>query len=82
MAVAVDHFKSVIGDEFKDLNQIHPKGVLIVGDSSGLTERKKASFNFFRQGLFSMTVITYDELLSRLGILYDVRVEELGEPKR
>ena len=55
MAVAVDHFKSVIGDEFKDLNQIHPKGVLIVGDSSGLTERKKASFNFFRQGPVSYT---------------------------
>ena len=42
----------------------------------------RQAISFFRQGLFSMTVITYDELLSRLGILYDVRVEELGEPKR
>lgn len=30
----------------------------------------KKSFNYFRQGLFGLTVITFDELLHRLKQLY------------
>jgi len=55
---------------FEQLNRLHPKGVLITGSLSGLSQRQRESFNQFRYGLFSLTVITYDEVLSRLRALF------------
>jgi hypothetical protein len=77
IAVAVDQFEAVLarGEFNLHINRIHPKGVLIIGSLDDLTERQASSFNHFRNGQYSLTVITYDELLRRLGILYDV---ELG----
>lgn len=73
VAVAVDHFESVLGKTHKDIeNRIHPKGALIVGTSAGLNERQRESFNLFRHGLHSLTVITYDELLRRLEVLFGI----------
>jgi hypothetical protein len=37
---------------------------------AGLSQREKDSFNHFRYGLHSVTVITFDELLHRLRLLY------------
>jgi hypothetical protein len=75
IAVAVDYFESVLArGDFGDLNRVHPKGVLIAGRTDGLGARKKSSFDHFRQGLFSLTVITFDELLNRLAILHDVEI--------
>lgn len=75
IAVAIEHFGSVLAKGFGGkLNRAHPKGVLVVGDYQILSEREQASFNQFRHGLYSLTVITFDELLRRLCIMYDVDV--------
>lgn len=71
ITVAVEHFQSVLGVGYKDkINRVHPKGVLVIGCLDELSQREKDSFNQFRHGLYSLTVITYDELLSRLKILF------------
>jgi hypothetical protein len=77
MSVAIDNFENVLGPgSGHKLNRVHPKGVLIVGVIHGLSERRLTSFNHFRHGLYSLTVITYDELLKRLKVLF-----ESDEPK-
>ncbi len=71
ISVAVNSFESTLGPGFEyKINRVHPKGVLIIGTLTGLNERKQSSFNQFRHGLFSLTVITYDEVLKRLKALY------------
>jgi hypothetical protein len=70
ISVAVDYFESVLGRGFETLNRVHPKGVLILGCKAGLSQREVDSFNHFRHGLDSLTVITYDELLKRLQLLF------------
>ncbi len=72
IAVAIDHFESVLGKTHKEIeSRIHSKGVLVIGTSVGLNERERESFNHFRHGLYSLTVITFDELLRRLQVLFD-----------
>ena len=44
--------------------------MLIAGTLSGLDQRQRDSLNQFRYGLFSLTVITYDEVLRRLEVLF------------
>jgi hypothetical protein len=75
ITVAVEEFTQTLGRGFAELNRVHPKGVLVAGLLSELGEREQASLNHFRQGLFSMTVITYDELLQRLKILFELPSE-------
>jgi hypothetical protein len=71
IAQAVESFESVLGPGFDHrLNRIHPKGVLIIGRVDQLDARQQESLNLFRQGLYSLTVIGFDELLTRLQILY------------
>lgn len=84
IAVAVDNFTETLGVGFAKLNRVHPKGVLITGMVSELNERERDSFNFFRQGLFSMTVMAYDEVLHRLKLLFDrasLPVADAGGPQ-
>ena len=45
-------------------------GVLVIGSTSELGQRQKDSFNQFRHTLHSLTVITFDELLNRLKLLF------------
>jgi hypothetical protein len=72
MAVAIDNFESVLGPgSGHKLNRVHSKGVLVVGEMQGLSERQLTSFNHFRHGLYSLTVITFDELLKRLKVLFE-----------
>jgi hypothetical protein len=71
ISVAIDSFESVLGPGFGHrLNRVHPKGVLVVGRIADLGQRELESFNHFRHGLNSLTVITYDELLKRLQLLF------------
>lgn len=71
IGVAVEHFQSVLGPGFNHkLNRAHPKGVLVIGSYAGLTQRQQDSFNQFRHGLHNLTVITFDELLRRLKLMY------------
>lgn len=76
ITVAVEHYKSVLGEEYGDkINRIHPRGVLVSGVLAGLTQKQKDSLNQFRHGLYSLTVITFDELLNRLKKLYGLSYE-------
>jgi hypothetical protein len=76
MTVAIEHFQSVLGVGYKDkINRVHPRGVLITGCLKDLSQREKDSLNQFRHGLYSLTVITFDELLNRLKKLYGLEYE-------
>jgi hypothetical protein len=71
ITVAIEDFQSVLGRGYEQkLNRVHPKGVLVIGSTASLTQRQKDSFNQFRQGLYSLTVITFGELLKRLWLMY------------
>lgn len=71
ISVAINSFESTLGPGFEHkINRVHPKGVLIIGSLDGLSQREIDSFNQFRHGLYSLTVITYDELLKRLLALF------------
>ncbi len=49
-----------------DVSTVQPKGILIIGHTSQLNDRKKRnSFELFRQGLINPEIITFDELLER-----------------
>jgi hypothetical protein len=61
----------VLDKKYKGIiNRVHPKGVLVIGSTSRLSQRQKDSFNQFRHGLHSLTVITFDELLNRLKLFF------------
>ena len=71
IAVAIEDFQMLQrGGSYDNINRVHPKGVLVTGMVAALNQREKDSFNHFRQGLQSLTVITFDELLHRLKLLY------------
>lgn len=73
ISAAVADFDRVIRESYpQGVDRIHPKGVLVIGQKSGLSDRELASFNHFRHGLYSLTVITFDELHRRLQIIYDL----------
>lgn len=52
-----------------------PKCYLIIGNTGDLNTKQLESFNLFRNELRTVEIITYDELLSKMEILYKV----LGE---
>jgi hypothetical protein len=71
ITVAVEDFQSVLKRGFSDaINRIHPKGVLVIGTTTSLSQRQKDSFNQFRHGFHDLTIITFDELLTMLKLLY------------
>lgn len=68
---AIEHFQSVLGPEYEyKIKRVHPTGVLIAGTLNGLSNKEKDSFNHFRHGEHDLTIITYDELLLRLKIVF------------
>lgn len=78
ITVAIEHYHSVLGPGFKDkINRIHPKGVLVTGKLEGLSERQRASLNQFRQGQYSLTIITFDELLNRVKKIYGLEYDNI-----
>lgn len=70
ITVAIKDFQSVLGKSGYEINQVHPKGVLVIGSTGPLSQRQKDSFNQFRHALHSLTVITFDELLNRLELMF------------
>jgi hypothetical protein len=77
ISVAVDSFESVLGPGYEHkINRIHPRGILIAGTVEDLEDREKDSFNHFRYGLHSLTIITFDELLNRLCIMFGIDSEQ------
>jgi hypothetical protein len=62
------HVRSYILDTYKiDLKAVRPRGIILVGDARSLAEQKqKDDLRLLSQGLKNITVVTYDELLTRL----------------
>ena len=70
---AQEHFSSYLAKDYEDLNFLHPHSVVIIGKYSDLDEDiKLKSFNLFRHMVHAMTIITYDELLRRLEVVYEI----------
>lgn len=73
VAVAVEDFQLVLRRTYEDiLNAVHPIGVLVIGSTASMSPRQKDSFNQFRHALHSLTISTFDEVLSRLKRLFGV----------
>jgi len=60
--------RSYILDMYKiDLKVVRPRGIILVGDAQLLSEQKQRDdLRLLSQGLKNITVVTYDELLTRL----------------
>ena len=67
--VAIEYFRTMLGEDYPDLNRLNPSGVLLIGRSATLTPDETRSFNLFRKSLGRNLVITFDELLEKLEIL-------------
>ena len=73
LRVALENFQSTLGSTFHNkINCIDPKAILVIGNSGDLSEEKRDSFNQFRRGFYSPTIITFDELLNRLKRLCEL----------
>lgn len=59
-------------EEGKKFKAFDPKCYLIIGNTSDLNTKQLESFNLFRNELRTVEIITYDELLSKMEILYKV----------
>lgn len=70
ITVAIEDFQVLARGSADDLNRIHPKGVLVIGSTAALSQRQKDSFNQLRHGFNNLTIITFDELLTMLKLLY------------
>jgi hypothetical protein len=60
--------RSYILDTYKiDLKVVRPRGIILAGDTRSLEEQKqKDDLRLLSQGLKDITIVTYDELLTRL----------------
>jgi hypothetical protein len=60
--------RNFIMDEYKiDLKVVRPRGIILVGDARALDSNKeKNDLRLLSQGLKSISIVTYDELLTRL----------------
>jgi hypothetical protein len=60
--------RGFIKDTYKiDLKVVRPRGIILAGDARGLTEQKQRDdFRLLSHGLKHITIVTYDELLTRL----------------
>jgi hypothetical protein len=60
--------RSFILDQYKiDLKVVRPRGIILVGDARSLTSIKERNdLRLLSQGLKSISIVTYDELLTRL----------------
>jgi len=63
-----DAVRSYILDEYKiNLKVVRPRGIILAGNTSQFSDQKqKDDFRLLSQGLKNLTIVTYDELLTRL----------------
>ena len=63
-----DAVRSYILDEYKiNLKVVRPRGIILAGNATQFTDQKqKDDFRLLSQGLKNLTLVTYDELLTRL----------------
>lgn len=66
---AIEHFKTLVGADYEELNHLSPAGVLVAGNHSAMTETERKSFDLFRKSLGKNQVYTFDEVLAKLKLL-------------
>jgi len=76
-----DAVRSYIKDNYKlDLKVVRPRGIILAGNASNLTEQKERDdLRLLAHGLKSITIVTYDELLTRLNNYIKVLEEASGK---
>jgi hypothetical protein len=63
-----------------DIKAVRPRGIILAGDARSFEDQKQRDdFRLLSQGIKSITVITYDELLARLNNYINVLREYAGE---
>lgn len=67
--IAIEYFKTTIGEDYKELNYLNPSGVLIAGNYSNMSDIERKSFNLFRKSLGKNQVYTFDEVIIKLKLL-------------
>lgn len=75
-----DQVRSYIRDNHKlDLKVVRPRGIILAGTASQFaTQKQKDDFRLLSQGLKNLTIVTYDELLTRLKNYIEV-LEEFSQ---
>jgi Domain of unknown function (DUF4263) len=74
--------RSYVLDNFEiDMKAIRPRGIILAGDTRTFDNQKiKDDFRLLREGIKNVTILTYDELLTRLQN-YIAVLKEFGGPK-
>lgn len=72
LQIAVEYFKTELGDDYDGLNSLCPTGFLITGSQSKLNDDQRRSFNLFRKSLGKNQIITFDEILAKLKLIRDI----------
>jgi len=75
--VAVNEFHTMLGSDFRGLNQLDPIGILLIGNRfhTDMNEDKRRSFSMFRKAMRNNIIMTYDGLLKRLEIIKGIYSE-------
>lgn len=76
-----DAVRSYILDNFKlNLKVVRPRGIILAGNAGKFqSQKEKDDFRLLVQGLKNITIVTYDELLTRLNNYIKV-LEEASKP--
>lgn len=76
-----DAIRSYLHDEHKlEIKAVRPRGIILAGNMSTFTEQKQRDdFRLLSQGIKNITIVTYDELLTRLQNYIEV-LEEFSKP--
>jgi hypothetical protein len=74
--------RSFILDKHKiDLKVVRPRGIILAGDARGLADQKqKDDFRLLSHGLKHISIVTYDELLTRLKNYIGVLEQYAAKP--
>jgi Shedu protein SduA, C-terminal len=75
--------RSYILDNHKiDLKVVRPRGIILAGDARTFSEQKqKDDFRLLSQGVKNLSIVTYDELLTRLKNYIEVLEEFTHAPQ-
>jgi hypothetical protein len=76
-----DRVRSFLKDEHGlEIRVVRPRGIILAGDSRSFTKQKeRADFRLLSQGIKNITMVTYDELLTRLQNYITVLEEFAGK---
>ena len=66
---ALRYFRSMLGENYENIDTLNPHGILIAGSYSSLSLAQQKSFDLFRKSLGKNQIFTFDEVLQKLRSL-------------